>query len=211
MSDDTARAVGAGSTTTVMIDGKECTLRPLSIRELLEAERDCLKRYKREYISTFVENADLLPRSDRQKIIGERMAEAAKWDVDDLPPKYSYDPFSIQLTDRLRKWTTEYFPDAEKDDMGAKAIIATMLDQGTLEEKQYKEMVGTMPPKTKVGYVNWWITANYEGMTTLVWLCLRKDGITREQVVNELSARPEMLIELSREIESLSSPAVGNG
>ena len=211
MADDTARAVGAGSTTTVTIAGKECALRPLTIRELLEAERDCLSRYKREYIKTFVENADLLSKEKRDKIVADRMGEAARWDIDNLPPKYSYDPTSIILTENLKEWIKIQFTDAIDDEDYLCRLVTAVLDQGTLSEEQYEELTGKVPSKVKVGYVNWWITASYEGMTTMVWLCLRRDGITREQVVEELSKRPDMLINLSREVETLSTPELGNG
>ena len=44
MSEVMARAAGAGSPLTVEIGGKQCSVRPLTIRELTEVERDCVER-----------------------------------------------------------------------------------------------------------------------------------------------------------------------
>ena len=34
----------------------------------------------------------------------------------------------------------------------------------------------------KVNYVSWWITGTFEGMLTLVWLCFKSNGVTKEEV-----------------------------
>ncbi len=213
MGEQIARAVGAGGPTTVLIAGKECTVRPLGIRELTEVERDCVQRYKRAYLETFASNADLLPEAVRQKTLEEKMEAVARWDVDDLPPKHAHDPERIKLTDGVRGWLAENMevkPDAK--DLHLRRMAATALDQGTLSAGDYTGMAdGLRPPRVKVPYVNWWITASYDGMVTFVWVCFRHNGVTREQVADELGRNLSLLVELTRDIEKLSVPEAGNG
>ena len=86
MSEDVARALGAGGDITT-IAGKECKVRPLSIRELTEVERECLKVYKRTFLETFHDNLDLLPDDEAAGLMSRKLEEASAWDVGDLPSK----------------------------------------------------------------------------------------------------------------------------
>ncbi len=216
MPEDMARAVGASGATTVTIAGKECTVRGLGIRELCEVERDCVERYRRSYLKTFADNADLLPGNDGRDLLREEMMKAAKWDVDDLPPKFAHDPDGLKITKRLRKWMEE---ECGLEESGTEEyrklvyhrICATLLDQGILSGESYCEMTGKKPRRYRVGYVNWWMNGNKEGMLTVVWICFRHNGVTRDQVGEALQGKPAMLSELSREIEHLSAASVGNG
>jgi len=63
----------------------------------------------------------------------------------------------------------------------------------------------------KIQYVNWWITGSYDGMVTFIWLCFRSYGVSKEEVFDKIGKESSLLVELSREIETLSTPAVGNG
>lgn len=217
MPDDVARAVAAGGR-TITIAGKQCQVRPLGIRELTEVERDCLQRYKRQYLETFQANLDLLPEEDRGRTMDRKMEEAARWDVDDLPSKWAYDPRTLKITAELISWLTENMgvkaPEKDKDenDQMLRRTLATALDQGSLDENEYQKLSGGHKPiKAKVPYVNWWITGCFDGMISFIWTCFRRDGITREQVVEELGGNMGLLSDVSREIEHLSAPAVGNG
>jgi len=210
MPDDMARALGAGSSTTVKIGGKDCTVRPLNIRELTEAERDCLQRYRRSYLETWQQNLDLLP--EGSEMLRTKIEEAARWDVDDLPPKWAYDPRQIELTAGLKKWVKgEMNLEGKADNDRLQRLVTTALDQGLLSEKKYMELAGKEPKKAKVPYVNWWITGSFDGMITFVWLCFRPNGVTREEVIDALGDNPSLLADTSRQIEELSSPASGNG
>ena len=211
MPDDVARAVGAGGR-TVNIGGKECTVRPLSIKELTEVERECLTIYKRNYLKTFSDNADLLPKGEGIRMLQEKMEEVAKWDVGDLPSKYAYDPGSIKINRKLKKWLTEAFDMKEEiDDERMKRLVVAALDQMMLSTNKYQRMIGEPPVRAKVGYVNWWITGSYEGMITFVWVCFAHNGVTKEEVATELGRNQQMLAEITQEIEQLSAPAAGNG
>ena len=211
MSEDMARAVAAKGGMTVTVAGKECTVRPLGIRELTEAERDCVERYKRAYLKTYADNADLLPGGGKG-VVERKMDEVARWDIDDLPNKQVCDPDRVHLTKQLKAWAKKEFSlDDDANDQQYQRVVATSLDQESLSPEDYEKMSGQSPKRTKVPYVNWWITGCFEGMITFVWICFRADGVTRSEVEKELSTNQSLLIELSREIERLSAPSVGNG
>ena len=212
MSEQMARALAATSPMTVMIGGKECTVRPLGIQELTEVERDCVQRFKRQYLETFSQNLDLLPENRRTELLEQKMEAVAHWDVEQLPNKWAHDPSRIRLTDELKSWLKETFQLREEvDDDRFKRMAAAGMDQGMLEPEDYTKMTQAMPPRVKVAYSNWWITGAWEGMITFVWVCFRHNGVTREQCIEALRGNTPLLVDLSREIERLSSPAVGNG
>lgn len=218
MAEDVARAVGAGSPITVKICGKDCRPRPLTIKELTELERDCLSRYRRSYIQAFSENADLLG-EDGRRIVREKLEEAAKFDVSTLPSKFVYDPKKIQVNRSLEQWLEEnlegYEPDTllskETRDRALKRIVATQLDSGALSDELYENLTGVAPKKARVGYVSWWITATFDGMISMIHLVFRDSGVSRDEVAAEIGRNPSLLVDLSREIEHLSVPEVGNG
>lgn len=220
--EDVARALGAGSTDTILINGKECSVRPLTVKELTEVERDCLKRYKRSYIETYSENADLLGEEEGKQLVREKIDEAAKWDVSSLPPKYACDDSKIQVTDILKSWLKENIGFSEKDQNGAeipkqaiekrlKRLAAYAIDADMLSVDDFKKFTGESPVRQKVGYVNWWITGTFDGMLTMVWMAVRQGGVTKEEVATELGKNPSLLTYFAREIERLSAPDVGNG
>ncbi len=212
MSDAVARAVGAGSPTTVMIAGKQCTIRPLGIRELTMVERDCLQRFRRNYLETFAENADLLPRGGKG-LLERKMDEVARWDVDNLPPKHAYDAATVKVTNELRVWVAGEHDDVDKDASveQIQQLTAASLDSEKLSVAECQRLAGAVPVCVKIPYASWWITGSIEGMISFVWMCFKRNGVTRDEVADELSERPALLVELSRELERLSAPAVGNG
>lgn len=210
--DSMARALAAEGPMTVMIGGIECRVRPLGIQELTEVEQDCVSRYKRQYLETFSSNLDLLPNGG-EGLMREKIEEVAKWGVDDLPRKAAYDTNRVKLTDSVKAFLAESFEidPANTPELKMKRMVATALDQGMLDEKQYVVMTDSKPFKLKVPYVNWWITGSYDGMISFVWMCFRYRGVTRVQVVEAMRENPSLLIDLSREIERLSAPKLGNG
>lgn len=223
MADDVARAVGAAGTETVLIGGKECTVKPLTIRELAEVERECVKYYIRQHLENYNRNLDLLPEADRLRLMQAKLEEASRWDVGDLPPRYAYDPATIFLSGLLKGWCQQELQFSELDAKGEKlpdAVLAgnyrkavvTALDAGMLSPEHYKQLTGKdAPGKVPVGYVNWWITGSLEGMFTMVWMCFKAYEVTRDEVAAALGSNFSVLSNLSRSIEHLSVPAVGNG
>ncbi len=211
--DKMSRALGAKGGLTVKIAGKECTVRPLGMRELKEVENDCLERYQRKCLKCFSDNLYLLSEKERDGIMVQKLDEVSRWDIDSLPPKYAHDGERIKVTKGLRGWLSANLGMGRRaDDKQVKQLTATALDQGSLSTDEYKQLTGgNMPPRLKVSYSNWWITSMFDGMITFIWVCFRQNGVTREEVIDELGNDLGKLAEVSREIERLSSPSVGNG
>lgn len=217
MADDVARAVGARGANGYTIAGKECRPRALNIKELAEVERHCLKQYKRQYLETFSENLDLLNCNveDRSVLLQKKIDECARWDVTDLPPKTVYDPSRVVINDKIKKWVKEEWSDSvptkDLDDDQIRKLVTTALDMENLSEDEYEKMAGTKPKKRKTGYANWWTTGSFDGMITMIWACFEHEGITKQQIEDELASNPSILISISRDIEELSAPDLGNG
>ena len=142
----------------------------------------------------------------------QRMEEAARWDVTDLPPKNAHDARRIKVTQGLRDWiAATYDVEGDQEEKRWKRLAAAALDSGMLADNEYVEMTGKTPPRVRVGYVNWWITGHYDGMITMTWICFAHNGVTRDQVIEAMRGNKGLLVDVSREIERLSSPAAGNG
>jgi len=226
MSDDVARAIGAGGK-TVTIAGKECKIRPLSLVELTELERDCLERYQDRYLATFYRNQKLLKsgengESDGSELLMQKIEEVAKWDITDLPPKYVYDSDKLSINPKLQSWLKNHVGFSRKGPKGVKlteeeldahlrSLTANVLDQGILTDEEYKEMVKKPAEKRKMGYVGWWTTSCFEGRISTLYVCLKDSGLSREELVRYLQKEPEILMDAVLEIERLSAPAAGNG
>lgn len=216
MSEDVARAVGAASPTTVKVCGKECQPRPLTIKELTELQRDCLAKYRRSYVEAYSQNVDFLPEDERRPFIREKIEEAAKMDLSSLPRKDAYDARRVVLTPELEKWLEENiigYKRDEKDKEGkvAKRIVVGSLDAELLSLEEYEKLTKQKIKPTKVGYVDWWVTGSFEGMISMINLVFKGCGVTEDELCREVSRNPALLMNLSREIEHLSAPEVGNG
>lgn len=224
MPDDLARALGAGGK-TVTIGGKECTCRPLSAKELCEIERECLAVRKREYLSTFSANRDFLPEDAYVSLITEEMRKCAKWDIEDLGYKQGVDPDRIILSEDLNRKIVEIFnvdtkpptDPAEGEvfklrlNQRLKRLTAGALDRGMLTEEEYRNLTGKDVAKIGIPYVNWWASGCFEGQITMVWVCFKDNGVSRDAIASEIGRNPEMLAAISAEIETLSTPDLKNG
>lgn len=225
MADDTARALGAGSK-PIKIAGKEVRPRPLSVKELSQVERECLNYYKRQYLETFSQNLDLLKQADPNlnplQFMEEKMTEAARWDLDDLPLRYAYDPDKLIVNDELKEWAKTKLDFKTKDDANnalpeavvtarLKRVIAAALDSEMLSQKLYEKTTNHEPKKLKIPYSSWWVTGSTEGMIAFVHTCFMDQGITRDDLLKEMSKNPALIMQVSREIEALSAPNPGNG
>jgi hypothetical protein len=222
MSEDVARAVGAPAPEPeggLVIAGKPCTVRPLTLKELGVVERACLKQYQRSVLQTYSENLDLLPETDRAKTMRDKLEEISKWDIKDLPLRRAYDVDRVVVNDAVLRWLYAAFDtvevelaqetDEDKRRKLIQRVVGTCLDDGTLLKEQYEAMTGSLPRSMEIGYVNWWVTACYEGRIEMLYMCFAHSGITRDELLTELSLRPEKMIDITREIESLTSPRLG--
>lgn len=217
MSEDVARAVGAASPRTVTIAGKECRLRPLGIRELTELERECLRQYRRQYVQTYADMADMLP--DGAALIRKKVDEAAGFTVQTLPEKRSYLTGDVQVDQKILDWAENEHPglglhrlsSKEAKDNAVRNVLASSLDSGILNEEEYTNLTGKKPVCQKIGYVGWWLTGSINGMVEVLYTVFRDSGVTRDQIMDELGQNPALLADLSRDIEHLSVPDTKNG
>lgn len=213
MADDVARAVGAGSNTSLVINGKTCKIRPLTIKELAEVERDCLKKYRRSYLSTYAENIEFLPENVQSDLMEKKMEEAARWDVSDLPTKPSHDPGKVKMTPELRKHLEEDLDliDSEADEAKAKRLGSIALDQGLLSDVDYQKLTGEKPKLTPINYAQWWISSSFEGRIALITACLSPCGVSEDEIIESMREDPAAALRIASDIEALSTPKVGNG
>jgi len=216
MAEDVARVLGA-SAGTLMIGDVECKVRPLTIIELTELERTCLKMYKREYLSTYSDNADLLPDGAGERLLREKMDEVSLWTLEDLPTKEVYDVSKIKINGSISKWLTDSFDytpvknaSKEKVKRQKQEIIATCLESEDLSVELYTKLTDDVPRKHKVGYSSWWITGSHAGQLEMICKCFEGNPVTRSDIILAVSKNPQLMIELSRTIESLSAPEMGN-
>lgn len=216
MSEDVARAVGSGGTDDdLIIAGKKCTPRPLSLKELGEIERECLKKYRRSYVETFSDNCDFLSPPERDKLLQAKIEEAARWDISDLPIRESHSPESISISDGLVRWVIEKFPPVgklskKKQTQVVRRIAATSLSNGALTSDVYKELTGVDSQPVRIGYANWWMTATYEGQIEVLFACFKHAGVTRDEICAALNTNPDKLTDAAHEIERLTVPDLGN-
>lgn len=206
MGDDLSRVVGAGQTLT--INGKDYKLKPICMRLLMEIQQECVRDYKREYLRTFTDNADILGDQGLAMLSSQTM-EVAGWTIDNLPQKWGYDTSPLPVTKQLRGRVAEEMGQDPKDDKRIRAFVSAMLEMGTITSEEVAKLAGKSPRKVRVPYDAWWSTGTYTGMSWLVWSSISQSdqSVTREEVLNWPIAS---LIEAARIVESLTSPAVGN-
>jgi len=213
MGESENRAVAAGSTITVQ--GKEYTLRPITVQHLCDLEREALKFYKRQYLETFTENADLVG-GDITKLIERKLDEMAEWTLDDLPKKVAFSVSNVPVTAKLKKWATNYRAKAggEEDtnitDRKVRVLLTTALDRGELSPEKVKEMTGRRPVEGRVRYDQWWVTGCIEGMVLFIHSSIKHDHpeISKEDIRNwPISA----IFEAARVAEGVTAPDLGNG
>lgn len=220
MSEDVTRAVGGNGAQRIVIAGVECTVRPLSLRELGEIERECLNQYRESKLEYLQRTAKYLPDGEGAKLLRDKLEEMAAWDVKNLPLMTVYDPDRLVITDALRNWVREKIGDAvseieaqadeKRRDRLFKQVVATSLDSGELTAVDYTRLTNKPPVSLKTGYVNWWITGCFSGMLEMAYMAFRHNGVTRDQVSEALGRNMSLMVQLSREIESLSAPQTGN-
>ncbi len=212
--EDVARAIGAkGANSEVTINGKSYTPKPLTIKELTELERDCVKQYRKQYLEVLKDGIDMLPNGEEE--FRKVFMESARWEADDLPKKYVYDVKKIPVTAELEIWLKRNTGADEKllkkgPDV-IRRLVATALDNEDMSEQEFETLTKTKPKKLMTGYANWWCTGTFAGMVAMLYLSVRDSGITKEDITTELAGQQGLLASLSREIEELSAPSLGNG
>ncbi len=219
MAEDVTRAVGGKGPEPIKINGKDCFPKPLTLKELGELERDCISRYRKDYVKGFSDVVSELPEAMRVPLIMEKVNEAGHFELKTLPAKFVYEPKKIELTNQLKIWLEENMdgylddtaPGKSDYDQSLRIAAAQALDQGVLTEEKYQELCKKPARKTKVAYVNWWTTGTFDGMLSMIHLSFRDYGVSREDVAEAIGNKKGILAQVAREIEKLSAPEPGNG
>ena len=148
MSDELARAVGAGDEVTVK--GKTYRVSPITIQELQEIQRQAIRSYKRDYLASYAENLDLLPEDAREGRLEAKLDEVSRWDVGDLPVKMAYDVSKVKINDKLQKLLAEEYGDLPDTEAGKRAVLATALDAEVVTMQQVEKLTGPKPRRGRV-------------------------------------------------------------
>jgi len=207
MSEVEARAVGAGA--EIQVGEKVYKLRPLVVRHLCELERKALEYYKRQYLSTYTQNLDLLPEDMRSRLLSEKLEEVARWDVGNLPQKRTWDVSRVPVNNELRDLLVDRIGLRPDDESGWRGALVTALEDGKVSAKEVRDLTGVAPRSTTVRYDQWWITSSMAGMVAFVTIAVQYE---HPEVTEEEVARwpVEKLMEAANKTERLTVPEVGN-
>lgn len=211
MSEDVARALGAAVPGELTIAGKKCRLRPLSIKELTEVQREAVRTYRKVYLTNLRDSIEFL--AGGEEGFQKKVEETAHWEADDLPRKAVYDTATLEVNNKLKTWLKENLnakEDRLKSPRTCRSLVAAALDSEVLSVEEFKKLTGRLPIKIKTGWVNWWVTGTPEGMLTMIWQSVKSDGVTRDEL-DTLLSDPATMMAFAREVEFLSAPSPGNG
>lgn len=211
MGDAEARVLGAGETIKVKVgDGeKEYKLSPVVSKHLCDLEREALKYYKRQHLSTFADNVDLLENGQGDVLVQQEMRTVASWSLHDLPQKDVFDTSQVPVTDKVKKWIEEKFETLPDEDDIARAMLSTALDQGSVSPKEIKKLTGKGPMQGRVRYDQWWVTACMEGMISFIVSSLQLEypSMTRKDVEKWSFSK---VAEAARKVEQITTADMGN-
>lgn len=209
MGEAEARAVGAGN--YIEVEGEQFQLAPLSMKTLMEVQREAVRSFKEEAIKTYslaVENGMMSAEKGLAKL-----DEIVKWTIDDLPRKKVHDCSTMPVTREVRRLVRSEFPDL--DLKGAKEVryrvlVTQLLDGERIKPEQVQKAASMAKPPQVVEstYDTWWITGCYEGQVTFLWASVSQNHpLTREEV----AAWPLVAImEGARRVEAMTTPDLGN-
>lgn len=187
---------------------KQYKLRPVVAQHLCDLEREALKEYKRQYLSTFTENADLLPNG--ADLITQKFEEVARWDFSDLPKKNAFDVSHILPGDEVKAWIKTNFGECPEADNAIRAVLVTSLDNGKLKPDELATLCGGKKPRQgTVRYDQWWVTASMAGMVSFITSSVKYEHpeMTREKVAQWPFPK---IAEAARIVESITAARVGN-
>lgn len=216
MGDREGRALGAGESFSVTVDGeqRDYLLSPVVARNLCEVEREALKFYKRSVLETFTDNQDLLPENSRDRLIERKFDEVSVMTVADLPQRPAYDVSKVAVNDSLLEFLQSEYEELPESRDGKRALVAHALDTNRITSEKIFELTETKPIKGSIRFDQWWITGTLEGMIYFIANGLRrwKPDTTIQDRLTEVKDWPFIYVNhAARKLEHITSAAVGNG
>lgn len=208
MSDKEARVLAAGD--TINVSGKDYRISPVGMKHLHEVQRAAVKYYKREYLTTFAENLDLLPKDQAAKLLEKKLEEVARWDIGNLPIKMAFDVQSVPVTnEKLLTLLEDSYGDLPENELARRAVLAAALDAETIDPAEVEKLTGVKPRRVRVPYDSWWVTATRDGMISFVLASVQKNH--PELTADDVGDWPlGKIMEAARLVESLTAPSLGN-
>lgn len=204
--DREARALAAGE--TIEVNGETYNLRPIVAQHLVDLERAALEFYKRQYLKTFSDNADLL--GDKAgEFIAEEVRKVAQWGLDDLPRKTAYDVSRIPVNDKLKSWIGDAVGEVPETETGVRSVLSTMLDQERITPKEVKGLSGKAPVQGRIRYDQWWVTASMGGMVSFIVSSIQHEHPEVDGKAVAGWSFPK-ITEASRKVERITSVDMGN-
>jgi len=213
MTDDTARALGAGGR-SFNINGKVCKARPLSLKELAELGRVCLRAYKKDQIQGYKQMLEDcgLPSTEINSMLMTKVQELSAIELEDLPTKTAYNPPELTITPDLKNWMVQNLGVEDKEtDLQFQIKAAAALSGGLLSEADYEKLVGKKPRRVLQPYVAWWCSEQPAGVIAMLYQAFQSYGVTEDEVIEAFRKDEEGLRDMHREVEILSAPQPGNG
>lgn len=206
MSDREARALAAGD--TIDVAGKEFRISPVGMRQLHEVQRAAVKYYKREYLSTYADNMDLLPEKQRSELMQRKFDEVAKWDVGNLPVKLAYDVRAVPINAKLKSVLEDEFDELPEGETELRFLLASALDRELISVSDVMELTGVRPRKARIPYDSWWVTAVREGMVAFVLASLQNHPEVKREDVERWPLHK--IVQAAKLAERLTVPDLGN-
>ena len=207
MSDKEARVLAAGDTIDVL--GTEYRISPVGMKQLHEVQRAAVKYYKREYLSTYAENLDLIPEDQRAELLKQKFDEVAKWDVGNLPVKLAYDVRMVPVNEKLRSVLEDEFDDLPEGENEVRFLLAAALDRELISTTDVVKLTGAKPRKARIPYDSWWVTAVREGMVEFVLAAVKTGHPTTTK--KDIEGWPlAKIVQAARMAETLTAPDLGN-
>ncbi len=218
-----ARVLAAGE--SFEVNGKTYRLRPVLAQQLCDLERDSLRYYKQQYLTTFAENRALLGEDSQAKIDAEVM-RVASWDLSNLPQKNAYDTARLNVGTYVRdpvddkdkftpksavyQWVQVNYGNVPDTESGVRRLLANALDTGRITPEEVEELTGGKPVVGRVRFDQWWITSSIEGMISFLSSSVY-NGDGKRVKEEELKTWPyATLNEAARIVEALTVPDLGN-
>jgi len=203
------RANAANADVPLEINGQHVCVRALSAREIITLQESALQHYRRQRISTWTRNADLLPPETRSTMLSEAMRRTEEVDVNDLPPKTM---LVYSGTDRLKEWMrqreliTKDTPNEDIWKAAANAMLPSDWTAALLDDITYQNLTHV---SRSMGYVDWWINTTTSGRLHYLWLAIRRSdkAFTYDNVLELFTNMDNEMLETAfREVIEATKP-----